>query len=103
METSYDIANSSPSHGRHRLAFGGLFLFTLLLYARPNEAFPNVFGDFPLTRIVAIATLAAYVFSKLARREKLTIWPIEFKMLLVIAFLGFAFIPVASSPQDSAD
>jgi O-antigen ligase len=86
---------------RHRVAFAGLFLFTLLLYARPNEAFPEVFGQFPLAKIVAIVSLLAYLTSHAAYGERLTIWPLELKMILVIALLGVAFIPVAAAPGDS--
>ena len=87
--------------GRRRLAFAGLFAFTLLLYARPSEAFPETFGDFSIIKLVAIGTLLAYTLSTLARGGSLTVMPIEFKMLLVITFLGIAFIPVAATPGDS--
>jgi O-antigen ligase len=87
----------------HGAAFAGLFFFTLLLYARPNETFPDVFGEFPLVKITAILTLIAYLASKLRLAERLTIWPIELKMLAVITLLGVAFIPIAASPGDSID
>ena len=32
---------------KHNLAFAGLFFFTLLLYSRPNDTFPQLFGDVP--------------------------------------------------------
>jgi O-antigen ligase len=86
--------------GRHKLAFAGLFLFTFLLYARPNEALPGVFGDFPIVKIVAIACLLAYLLSKISSGERLTIWPTELKMVLLIALLGFASIPLSAAPQD---
>lgn len=87
--------------GAHGLAFAGLFLFTFLLYARPNEMFPQAFGSFPITRIVAVATLLAYFFSKLFKGERLTIWPLELKMLAVITLLGIIFTPIAVAPGDS--
>ena len=85
------------------MAFAGLFAFTLLLYARPNELFPEAFGTFPIIRIVAIITLLSYVSSKLLRAEPLTIWPLELKMLFAITALGILFFPVAVSPKDSTD
>ena len=88
---------------KHNLAFAGLFFFTLLLYLRPNETFPQLFGTFPIVKIVAIITLLAYCASKLGLAERLTIWPLELKMLALITLLGVAFIPIASSPKDSID
>jgi O-antigen ligase len=89
--------------GEHNLAFAGLFLFTLLLYMRPNEMFPEVFGSFPIIKIVALLALATYTFSRLGRGQSLTIWPLELKMLGVIILLGLIFIPIAKAPQDSID
>jgi O-antigen ligase len=89
--------------GNHGLAFAGLFLFTLLLYLRPNEMFPELFGAFPLVRIVAILALATYVISRLASGQSLTSWPLELKMLAAIILLGLIFIPIAKEPGDSWD
>ncbi len=106
MESAIRIekaADGRTVRGAHRAAFAGLFAFTLLLYARPNELFPEVFGTFPIIKIVAIATLLSYAGSKLLHGEPLTIWPIEMKMLLAITALGIIFIPVAASPGESTD
>lgn len=87
--------------GAHKVAFAGLWLFTLLLYLRPNELFPDLFGHFPIVRYTAIVTLLAYFASKLMRGERLMSWPIEMKALAMIVLLGVLFTPVAESPQDS--
>ncbi len=92
-----------PKGGSHLLAFAGLFVFTLLLYARPNDLFPDLFGDFSTVKFVAIPTILVYVISKLVAGERLTEWPIEVKMVGVILLLCIAFIPVAASPGDSID
>lgn len=89
--------------GAHRLAFAGLFIFTLFLYMRPNDLFPEIFGTFPIVRIIAISTLVAYFISKVTNGERLMIWPIEMKMLAVITLLGIIFIPIAAAPQESID
>lgn len=86
-----------------RLAFAGLFVFTMLLYLRPQEMFPELFGSLPLVRVVAISTLLAYFGAKLTAGERLTVWTLELKLILFIALLGVAFIPVAVAPQDSID
>lgn len=89
--------------GSHRLAFAGLFVFTLLLYVRPNELFPSAIGDFPIMKIVAILTLIVYIGGKLGGGERLSIWPLEMSMLSVIIFLGIILIPIASAPNASIE
>jgi O-antigen ligase len=87
----------------HALAFAGLFVFTLLLYIRPQEMYPDVFGDFPLVKIVAIGTLLAYFVSAITSGGRLSLWPIELNMVLMIAVLGLAFMPIALSQKDTQD
>jgi len=92
---------SSAGQGSHPVAFAGLFFFTLFLYLRPNDLFHNFFGDFPLVRIIAVATILIYVAAKVSKGERLTTWPLELKMLGLIFLLGLAFIPVAASQSMS--
>jgi len=95
----------ASSHGAssHSLAFAGLFLFTLLLYVRPNELFPDLFGDSPIMKIVAIGTLIVYIMGKLGRGERLSIWPVEMSALAAIILLGLVLTPIAAAPQSSID
>ncbi len=95
--------NIGKSRGAHRIAFAGLYLFTLLLYIRPNEMFPEVLGTFPISRIIAAVAIVAYLASKPGSGEPLTILPIELKLLSVIAVLGVLFAPLAAAPMDSVD
>lgn len=97
--TGLDAATIKPA--RFNVAFAGLFIFTFLLYARPQEMFPELFAGFPLVKIVAISTLLAYLIAKLTAGERLTIWPLELTLVLVIALLGLLFTPIAAAPQDS--
>ncbi|HEX5085171.1 MAG TPA: O-antigen ligase family protein [Blastocatellia bacterium] len=90
------------ARGKHWLAFAGVYLFTLMLYARPNDLFPAI-GDFPLVKILAIGVLAIYVLSKGSSGGKLSVWTLEMTMLVAIAALGMLLMPVAASPQDSLD
>ena len=90
-----------PTHGSLPLAFAMLWLFTLLLYVRPNEVFPSLFGDFPLVKIVAALALPAYFGGRLARGEALTVWTTELRAVLLICGLGVLFLPLAASPGDS--
>jgi hypothetical protein len=96
-----DAPVSASSRGTHRFAFAGLWFFTLLLYLRPNELFNDTIGFFPIVRYTGVITLLAYTISKLARGERLTIWPLEMKALALIVLLGVVFTPVAVSPADS--
>ena len=96
-----ESAKSEAARGSHRLAFAGLFVFTLLLYLRPNEMFPEVFGDFPLAKIVAIVSLLVYFGGKLMAGESLSVFPLELRMLGVILLLGVALIPAAASTGPS--
>jgi O-antigen ligase len=87
----------------HPLAFGGLFLFTLLLYVRPNDLFPDLFGELAILKFIAIGTLIVYIAGKLGAGELLTIWPIEMRALASIVLIGIVITPVAASPQHSID
>jgi len=98
-----DANEASAHNASHSLAFAGLFLFTLLLYARPQELFPQVFGDLPWVKVIAIGALIAYTGGKLKAGESFTIWPLEMKMLVLIVLLGVAFVPIAFSPSSSID
>src|SRR5262245_34617509 len=84
------------------LAFAGVYLFTLMLYARPNDLFPAI-GDFPLVKIVAIAALLIYIGSKAVAGARPSVWTVEMSMLVIIASLGVLLMPVAASPKDSLD
>jgi putative inorganic carbon (hco3(-)) transporter len=94
-------SGAGAPRGKHWLAFAGVYLFTLMLYARPNDLFP--IGDFPLVKIVALSVLTIYVLSKVTTGERLSVWTLEMTMLMVIAFLGLLFAPMAASPKDSVD
>jgi O-antigen ligase len=78
-------------------------MFTLLLYARRNDLSPGTFGTLPLAKIVMLGALLTYLASKLARGERLTIWPLELKMMFALVALAVILLPVAVSPQESLD
>jgi O-antigen ligase len=89
------------SRGKHWLAFAGIYLFTLLMYSRPHEIMPEVFGRLPLPKIVAISSILIYVASKLCAGEALIVWTLELKMMTLLWAVGLLFAPVAASPGDS--
>src|SRR5262245_775799 len=105
VEKSGEISLSleaGAGRGKHGLAFAGVYLFTLMLYARPNDLFPAI-GAFPLVKLVAIGSLLIYIGSKSSAGGRLTVWMTEMTMLMVIAALGVLFMPFAAFPKDSLD
>jgi O-antigen ligase len=84
----------------YRFAFGSLYLFTLLLYVRPNDLIPAM-GEFPLAKIVAIIAPLAYIYARHRLGKPIINWTIETKMVIVLLVLAVLFTPVAVSPGDS--
>src|SRR6266581_3611279 len=95
VKTGAIFDKSGLGSGNDRLAFAGVYLFTLLLHVRPNELFPGLIGSFPLIKIVAILTALIYFASRLNENRKLMSYPLEMKMVGLIAVLAILFIPVA--------
>jgi putative inorganic carbon (hco3(-)) transporter len=95
-------SGAGAPRGKHWLAFAGVYLFTLMLYARPNDLFPAL-GDFPLVKILAMSVLTIYILSKGAAGDRLSVWTLEMTMLVTIAALGLLLMPLAASPKDSID
>ncbi|MBO0720133.1 MAG: O-antigen ligase family protein [Blastocatellia bacterium] len=94
---------SKAQKSRQELAFIATVIFSLLLYLRPQEIYPGIFGVLPLAKLFAVFAMSAYLISKMRGGERISIWPIEMKMILVIFFLGILFIPVAANPGMSID
>ena len=84
----------------YRIAFGFLYLFTLLLYVRPNDLIPAM-GTFPLAKIVAIIAPLAYIYAQYRLGKPVIKWTIEVKMVVVMLLLAVIFTPFALSPGES--
>src|SRR5262245_56377783 len=95
------IFSRTNSRGKHWLAFAGIYLFTLLMYSRPHEIMPGVFGWLPLPKIVAISSILIYVASKLCAGEALIVWTLELKVMTLLWALGLLLATIAASPRDS--
>jgi len=95
------VANQTA--GRHEIAYLGTVLFTALLYLRPNELFPEIFGTLPIIKFVAIMALLAYTFGKLSSGEPLTIRTIEVKMIVVMVLLCLILMPLSTAPGEGWD
>ena len=90
---------SAPS--AHTVAYAGLILFTVLLYARPNDLLP--IGTFPIVKIMTIGTLAVFFVERLVSGGPLSVMPKPFKYLLALAALVVLSIPVGLDPSASFD
>jgi O-antigen ligase len=88
---------------KQRLAYLATLVFSALLYLRPHEIYPSIFGVLPLPKIFAIVSISAYLIARLRAGERITIWPIELKLIFFIFFLGVLFTPMAASPGMSID
>ena len=84
----------------HGATFIAVFLFTLILYARPSEFYPS-----PLTAsiafIVGIVTLVIFVPSQLAVENNLTARPPEVSYVLLLTVMGLLSIPLAIDPTEA--
>lgn len=85
--------------GKHGLAYFGLLIFTLLLYTRPHDIWPELFGDSPIIKYVAIPAIAVYIISKLVSGERLTIWTTEVKLIGFLVLISVLFTPIATEPE----
>ena len=78
----------------HGLTYIALFLFTVILYARPAEFYPS-----PLTNSIAfiagIITLAIFFPSQLTVEGTLTARPREVNLVLLFCLTGLLSIPLA--------
>ncbi|MBS1788273.1 MAG: O-antigen ligase family protein [Acidobacteria bacterium] len=95
-----DSVETKP-FSRHKVAFVATYLFTLLLYLRPNELFPDLFGTLSIIKFVAITGIIAYVSGKLSHAEPLTVMTIEVKMVLAMAVLSLVLMLNAAAPDES--
>ncbi len=86
----------------NRIAFGALWLFTLLLYARPNDLLPGL-GTFPLVKIIALTAPLAYLGAQWQAGKPLIRWNTEVVMVCVLLALGILLTPLAASPKNSFD
>src|SRR6266850_98942 len=82
----------------HALTYAALFLFTIILYARPAEFYPS-----PLTAsialIVGLVTLAIYFPTQLALEARLFARPREVNLILLFCLTGSLSIPLAINPS----
>ena len=78
----------------HKLAYLGLFVFTVILYARPSEFYPSAVTA-SIALVVGIITLAFFVPTQLALEGTISANLPEVKLALLFALLAFLSVPFA--------
>ncbi|MBI1765623.1 MAG: O-antigen ligase family protein [Acidobacteria bacterium] len=81
----------------YRLAFVFAWLFTLVLYVRPQELFPHLFAAYPIQLPMLFATAAPVAFfaARALGGERLFLWTKELQMAFVILALAILFYPLS--------
>lgn len=102
-ETTSPLGKKEPAtllKRGHSLTYVALFLFTVILYARPAEFYPS-----PLTNSIAfiagIITLAIFFPSQLMVEGTLTARPREVNLVLLFCLTGLLSIPLAINPAEA--
>lgn len=81
----------------HAFSFAALFLFTLVLYARPAEFYPSA-ATKSLALIIGVVTLAVFTVTQLSIDGRLTARPSEVNFALLFMLTALASIPLAIDP-----
>jgi O-antigen ligase len=93
-----DVLHPQPQLKRgHALSFAFLFLFTLVLYARPAEFYPSA-ATRSLALIIGIVTLGIFVATQLMIDGRLTARPTEVNLALMFLLMATVSMPLAIDP-----
>jgi O-antigen ligase len=95
-----DAPESVPSNWLlkrgHALTFGGLFLFTFVLYFRPYELIPALSSLTSIAFWIAVATLLVFIPTQLGLEGNLTARPREINLVLLLTLTALLSIPLAT-------
>lgn len=81
----------------HGLSYAGLFLFTLVLYARPYE-FESLSWLLGIAFWIALATVVIYIPTQLGLEGKLTLRSREVTLVLLLLVAALLSVPLATDP-----
>jgi O-antigen ligase len=88
-----DLSTTFLKHG-HVFSYAALFLFTLILYARPAEFYPSALTA-SIALLAGIGTLGFFVPTQLSLEGTLTARPREVNLVLLFCLTGLLSIPLA--------
>jgi O-antigen ligase len=98
-ESSVAINSESKSNllkPGHALSYAALFLFTIILYARPGEFYPSPFTA-SIALIVGLVTLALFIPTQFVLENRLSAPLREVNLVILFGLLGALSIPFAIS------
>lgn len=84
----------------HKISYLGLFVFTVILYARPSEFYPSAFTN-SIALVVGITTLVFFLASQLALEGSPSANLPEVKLALAFALLALLSVPLAMDPSQA--
>ncbi len=84
----------------HVFSYAALFLFTIVLYARPAEIYPSGLTA-SIALVVGVLTLGVFIPSQLALEGSLTARPREVTLVLLFCLAGLLSIPLAIDPAQA--
>ncbi len=100
MEAGRETDKLDDARDPYDVAFRFLYLFTLLLYIRPDDLFPAL-GSHPVAKIAATVAFISYACARYRLGKPIINWTIEVQMVCMMLCLAILFTPVAASPGDS--
>jgi putative inorganic carbon (HCO3(-)) transporter len=84
----------------HALTYAALFVFTIILYARPAELYPSRWTA-SIALLVGVVTLTVFIPSQLSLEGTFTARPREINLILLLSLTGLLSIPLALSPGEA--
>jgi hypothetical protein len=84
----------------HVFSYAALFLFTIVLYARPAEIYPSALTA-SIALVVGVLTLGVFIPSQFALEGTLTARPREVILVLLFCLCGLLSIPLAIDPAQA--
>lgn len=91
-----DVSSNWLLKRGHALTFGGLFLFTFVLYFRPYELVSALSSLTSIAFYIAIATLLVFLPTQLGLEGNLTARPREVNLVLLLTLTALLSIPLAT-------
>jgi putative inorganic carbon (HCO3(-)) transporter len=101
LESSYPRETAATFLKRgHVFSYAALFLFTIILYARPAEFYPSALTA-SIALFIGVLTLATFIPSQFALEGNLTARPREVTLVLLFCLAGLLSIPLAIDPAQA--
>jgi putative inorganic carbon (HCO3(-)) transporter len=99
---SSDVKNMASTFLKrgHVFSYAALFLFTIVLYARPAEIYPSGLTT-SIALVVGLLTLGVFIPTQFALEGGLTARPREVVLVVLLCLAGLLSIPLAIDPAQA--